>query len=431
MIKKCKNIIVLGAQWGDEGKGKIVDLLTRDAHAVIRFQGGHNAGHTLYTPQGKKIVLRLVPSGIIHKQVQCLIGNGVVFSPEAFLTELDELIRLGLDPEQRLKISPACPLLLPYHVALDNARENNDALAIGTTRRGIGPAYEDKAARRGLRVVDLLHLSEMEEKLNRLADYHNFVLTHYYGQPAIDPAKVFADLSQMAQRIAPMITDINQILYELRRRGETIIFEGAQGVLLDVDLGTYPFVTSSNTTAGAASTGTGFGPRYFDEILGVAKVYMTRVGAGVFPTELTDETGAHIAKRGQEFGANTGRPRRCGWFDAVLMRQVVLANSLSGLVLTKLDILDELPTLKICTGYRYQDQVFEVPPTDLRVLSACVPIYEELPGWCCNTHGATDYQQLPAAARDYIARLEQLIDIPVKILSTGPQRDQIIVLKDF
>lgn len=420
-----KNIVILGAQWGDEGKGKIVDLLTYNAAAVIRFQGGHNAGHTLYNAQGKKIVLRLIPSGIIHDDILCLIGNGMVLSPEAFLTEIDELLALGIHIGDRLKISPACSLLLPYHVALDQLREAG-AGAIGTTRRGIGPAYEDKVARRGLRVSDLLYPKQLEEKLFALADYHNFILTQYYQQPAIDAKKVLAELIEKSLRIAPMIQDINPILYELNRQGKTLIFEGAQGVLLDVDLGTYPFVTSSNTTAGAAATGTGFGPRYFDEILGVAKAYVTRVGAGPFPTELKNEIGRVIAERGQEFGAVTGRPRRCGWFDAVLMRRVVMANSFSGLVLTKLDILDTFPTIKICTGYRYQGKTFEVAPCDLQVLTQSEPIYEEMPGWQTETHGLTELQKLPQAAKDYVARISELIDIPVVMLSTGPEREQII-----
>jgi len=425
-----KNIIVLGAQWGDEGKGKIVDLLTIQAGAVIRFQGGHNAGHTLYTPKGKKIVLRLVPSGIIHDKVQCLIGNGVVFSPEAFLAEINELQMHGISIDDRIKISPACSLLLPYHVALDNARESG-AKAIGTTRRGIGPAYEDKVARRGLRVMDLKHPESLKEKLFELAEYHNFVLTQYYHQAPIDALKVFDELLSMAPKITPMITDINRVLYDLHRRGENLIFEGAQGVLLDIDLGTYPFVTSSNTTAGAAATGTGFGPRYFDEIIGVAKAYVTRVGAGPFPTELTDEIGKKIAERGHEFGSVTGRPRRCGWFDAVLMRQVVLANSLSGMVFTKLDIFDELETIKICTGYRYQKEVFNIPPSDLQILAECEPIFEQMPGWQSSTYGLTDYQSLPIEARNYISRIAELIEIPIVILSTGPERDQIIPLKDI
>jgi adenylosuccinate synthase len=425
-----KNIVVLGAQWGDEGKGKIVDLLTRHAAAVIRFQGGHNAGHTLYTPQGQKVVLRLVPSGIIREHVQCMIGNGVVFSPAAFLAEIGELEAQGIPVAERLKISPACSLLLPYHVALDNARESTSA-AIGTTRRGIGPAYEDKVARRGLRVVDLLHPQRLREKMLPLADYHNFVLTQYYHQPAIDPQKVIDDLLEQSARIVPMIADINPLLYDLRRRGETLIFEGAQGVLLDVDLGTYPFVTSSNTTAGAAATGSGFGPRYFDEVLGVAKAYVTRVGSGPFPTELTDDIGSHIAKQGQEFGSVTGRPRRCGWFDAALMRQVVMANSFSGIVLTKLDILDQLETIKICTSYRYNGNILTMPSTDPEALANCQPVYEEFPGWKSATRGATDYTQLPVLAQKYIARIEELIGVPVVMLSTGPEREQIIILKDI
>lgn len=423
-----KNIIVLGAQWGDEGKGKIVDLLTSQAAAVIRFQGGHNAGHTLYTAQGKKIVLRLVPSGIIREGVLCFIGNGVVFSPQAFLTEMDELISHGITVSERLKISPACSLLLPYHVALDNARESGPS-AVGTTRRGIGPAYEDKVARRGLRVVDLLHPQQLAEKLMRLAEYHNFILTQYYHQEPIDPQNVLADLLVMAKRIAPMVADVNRILYDLRNRGENLIFEGAQGAMLDIDLGTYPFVTSSNTTAGAAATGTGFGPRYFDEVLGVAKAYITRVGAGPFPTELTNDIGAHIAKKGNEFGSVTGRPRRCGWFDVPLMRQTVLANSLSGVILTKLDILDELETIKICTGYRYQDQIFHITPSDPQILAECQPIYQDFPGWKASTHGITHYDDLPLAARHYLTELERLIEVKIVMLSTGPNREQIISIE--
>ncbi|MBS0351233.1 MAG: adenylosuccinate synthase [Proteobacteria bacterium] len=426
----AKNIVVLGTQWGDEGKGKIVDLLTRYAAAVIRFQGGHNAGHTLYTPEGKKIVLRLVPSGIMHENVQCLIGNGVVFSPQAFWSEIEELIGHGIPVTERLKISSACSLLLPYHVALDNARESSP-LAIGTTRRGIGPAYEDKAARRGLRVCDLLNPQQLTEKLSHLADYLNFILKNYYHQPEIDVKKVLDELLALAPKIAPMVDDIHQLLFHYHRRGENLIFEGAQGVMLDIDLGTYPYVTSSNTTAGAASTGTGFGPRYLDEIIGIAKAYVTRVGAGPFPTELKDEIGKLIAKRGNEFGANTGRPRRCGWFDAVLMRQVVLANSLSGLVMTKLDILDEIDSIRVCTQYRYQDRLYDIPPSDPQILAACEPVYETLPGWKTSTFGLTQYDQLPKTAKEYIARIEQLIDIPIIMLSTGPEREQIVVRKNI
>lgn len=421
----AKNIIVIGAQWGDEGKGKIVDLLTSHSSAVIRFQGGHNAGHTLYDAEGKKIVLRLVPSGIMRENVLCILGNGVVFSPQAFFDEMTDLEQKGIPVLERLKISSSCSLLLPYHVALDNARESGPD-AIGTTRRGIGPAYEDKVARRGLRVVDLLYPKQLSEKLFQLADYHNFILTQYYKQPPIAAEQVLEDLLILAPKIAPMITDIRPILYDLHNRGENIIFEGAQGALLDIDLGTYPFVTSSNTTAGAAATGTGFGPCYFDEILGVAKAYVTRVGSGPFPTELTDDIGEHIAQRGHEFGSVTGRPRRCGWFDAALMRQVVMANSFTGMVLTKLDILDEIEKIKICTAYSYRGNLLNISPADPHILAECEPVYEELPGWRSSTYGVTEFDQLPTAAQAYVARLEELINVPVKLLSTGPKRDQII-----
>ncbi len=420
-----KKIIVMGAQWGDEGKGKIVDLLTRHSAAVIRFQGGHNAGHTLYDAEGKKIVLRLVPSGIMRDNVLCILGNGVVFSPQAFVEEMTDLEQKGIPVLDRLKISSSCSLLLPYHVALDQARESGTA-AIGTTRRGIGPAYEDKVARRGLRVIDLLYPEQLAEKLSHLAQYHNFILTNYYGQTAIAAERVLEDLLHLAPKILPMITDIRPLLYDLHHRGENIIFEGAQGALLDIDLGTYPFVTSSNTTAGAAATGTGFGPCYFDEVLGVAKAYVTRVGAGPFPTELTEAIGEHIAQRGHEFGSVTGRRRRCGWFDAALMRQVVMANSFTGMVLTKLDILDEIETIKVCTAYRYRGNLLNLAPADPHVLSKCEPVYEELPGWLSPTYGVTEFNQLPSAAKDYITRLEKLMEVPVKLLSTGPKRDQII-----
>lgn len=425
-----KNVVILGAQWGDEGKGKIVDLLTDSAFAVVRFQGGNNAGHTLYTAEGKKVVLRLIPSGIMREHVHCFIGNGVALSPTALVGEMNELTALGIPVTDRLKISPACSLVLPYHVALDQARESGKH-AIGTTRRGIGPAYEDKVARRGLRAVDLLHPQDLAEKLTRLADYHNFVLTQYHRQKPISDQQVLDELLAIAPTITPMIADVNRLLYECRERGENLIFEGAQGIMLDVDLGTYPFVTSSNTTAGAAATGTGFGPRYFDEILGVCKTYVTRVGAGPFPTELEDGVGAHLRERGREFGSVTKRPRRCGWLDAVLMRQAVLANSLTGLVLTKLDILDELETLKICTGYRYKNQVFYVPPFDPKILAGCQPIYEEFPGWQSETHGITEYKKLPLRAKEYIARIEALAGVPVVILSTGYERNQIIIVQDI
>ncbi len=426
-----KSIVIVGAQWGDEGKGKIVDLLTEHVHAVIRFQGGHNAGHTLYV-NGRKVVLRLIPSGIMHPKVQCLIGNGVVLSPEAFLKEVAELTSEGISVTDRLKVSPSCSLLLPYHVAIDQAREEaRGAAAIGTTGRGIGPAYEDKVARRGLRLVDLLHPQTLANHLSEIAEYHNFILTQYYHREPISDQKVLDSLLAMAPKIIPLLADVSKLLCEYWQRGDSLIFEGAQGFSLDIDLGTYPFVTSSNTTAGGVATGTGFGPRYIDHVFGICKAYVTRVGAGPFLTELKNEVGRHIAERGQEYGSNTGRPRRCGWFDSVQLRQAVFANSLSGIVLTKLDILDELDTVRICTSYRYKNQVLDVPPFDPQILADCQPIYEDFPGWRTNTFGITEYKKLPLLAKNYIARIEALTGVPVVILSTGPKREQTIILQDI
>lgn len=425
----AKNIIILGTQWGDEGKGKIVDWLTDRVAAVVRFQGGHNAGHTLII-EGKKTVLRLIPSGIMHDGVLSLIGNGVVVSLEALFSEIVELVDKGIPVSERLRISMAANLLLPYHVAIDKAREQ--ALgreAIGTTGRGIGPAYEDKVARRGVRVVDLLHPESLKEKITKLADYHNFVLTHYYKQPAISALEVTDQLLSYREKIKPMVVDVSSLLADLRARGETIIFEGAQGTLLDVDLGTYPFVTSSNTTAGAAATGTGFGPLYFDEVLGVTKAYVTRVGAGPFPTELTDEVGKAIAKRGNEFGSVTGRPRRCGWFDVLAMRRSIQANSLSAIALTKLDVLDAFEVVKIATGYQLHGKPITTLPFDPNELAACEPLYEEMPGWQQSTVGITHYDDLPEAAKNYIKRLETLMEVPIRIISTGPGRNETIALQ--
>ncbi len=425
-----KNIVVLGTQWGDEGKGKIVDLLTDRVAAVVRFQGGHNAGHTLII-EGKTTILRLIPSGILREGVLSLIGNGVVFSPEAFLSEVMELEARGVPVQERLRISPACSLLLPYHVALDKAREA--ALGqqkIGTTGRGIGPAYEDKVARRGLRLVDLLHPKLMAEKLIKLAEYHNFQLEQYYHQPAIPVTEVLDLLNQAAEKITPLLSDVTELLTQFRRQGKNILFEGAQGAMLDVDMGTYPFVTSSNTSAGAASTGSGFGPCYLDGVLGITKAYTTRVGSGPFPTELQDEVGQHIAERGKEFGSVTGRPRRCGWFDLLVMKRSIEINSLSSIALLKSDVLDELDVIKICTAYRYRDQTLTSLPFDPEILKECQPIYEEVPGWKCKTFGMTDYETLPKALLKYIARLEELCGIPITLISTGPERHQTIILKD-
>lgn len=418
----AKNVVVLGTQWGDEGKGKIVDMLTDRMGAVVRFQGGHNAGHTLII-DGEKTILRLIPSGILREGTQCFIGNGVVVSPEALITELNELTNKGIHYADRLHISPACALILPYHVALDKAREaKRGAKAIGTTGRGIGPAYEDKVARRGLRVMDLYHPERLQQRINGLADYHNFQLTQYFGQEAIDPEQVYIDLVEHSKYILPLVSDVAAKLHALREADQSILFEGAQGTLLDLDLGTYPYVTSSNTSAGAAATGTGVGPCYIDEVLGVVKAYTTRVGSGPFPTELHDDIGASLAKRGNEFGSVTGRPRRCGWLDIVSLRRVLQVNSVSQLVLTKSDVLDELTEIKVCVAYRLNGKEVHVPPYDSDLLEQCEPIYTTLPGWQCNSFGLTDADQMPEPLQNYISKIEEWLDIPVSIVSTGPDR---------
>ncbi|MDF1655860.1 MAG: adenylosuccinate synthase [Coxiellaceae bacterium] len=418
----AKNIVVLGTQWGDEGKGKIVDMLTDRVKAVVRFQGGHNAGHTLII-DGEKTILRLIPSGVLREGVQCFIGNGVVISPEALIGELGELDKKGVKYAGRLHISPASSLILPYHIALDQAREiKRGADKIGTTGRGIGPAYEDKVARRGLRVMDLYHPERLKKRLHGLADYHNFQLTEYFKQEAIDPDVVWADLMEYAKVILPLVTDVSAKLHALRDAGESILFEGAQGTLLDLDLGTYPYVTSSNTTAGAASTGAGFGPCYIDEVLGVVKGYTTRVGSGPFPTELHDDIGASLAERGKEFGSVTGRARRCGWLDLVSLRRVLQVNSVSQLVLTKSDVLDELKEIKVCVAYKVDGKEVQLPPYDSDLLAECEPVYETLPGWQCNTFGLTDANDMPEALCHYIEKIESWLGIPVSIVSTGPDR---------
>jgi adenylosuccinate synthase len=404
-----KNIIVLGSQWGDEGKGKIVDMLVERAAAVIRFQGGHNAGHTLVI-NGKKTVLRLIPSGILNPHVQCLIGNGVVVSPSALMTEVGELENKGIDVRSRLRISEACPLVLPIHVALDAAREKKQA--IGTTGRGIGPTYEDKVARRGIRMGDLLNPDRFAEKLSTILDYHNFVLKNYYHADTLDYQTMLDETLAYADSFRPLIADIPQILSDYRKQGVNLIFEGAQGTCLDIDHGTYPYVTSSNTTAGGAATGSGFGLLYFDFILGIAKAYTTRVGSGPFPTELFDETGKHLAERGHEFGSVTGRPRRCGWFDAVALRRSIQINSISALCVTKLDVLDGLPVIRICVDY-----------------NGAEPIYEDMPGWTESTQGIKKLDDLPPAARAYLKRIEALVQAPIDIISTGPDREETIILK--
>lgn len=425
-----KNVVVLGTQWGDEGKGKIVDLLTEQVSAVVRFQGGHNAGHTLVI-DGKKTVLHLIPSGILREKVLCLIGNGVVLSPEALLKEMRGLEEAGVPVRERLKLSPACPLILPYHVALDQAREAARGEAkIGTTGRGIGPAYEDKVARRGLRLADLMNAERFETKLREVMKYHNFVLKNYYQAEEVDVDSMLAEALEMAEQLRPLVADVTAILHKMRKNGESIMFEGAQGSLLDIDHGTYPFVTSSNTTAGGASTGSGFGPLYLDYILGITKAYTTRVGSGPFPTELACKVGQHLGERGHEFGATTGRSRRCGWFDAVALKHAIQINSVSGICLTKLDVLDGLEVIKVCIGYRDAAGNLVETLTGSEDYEAVEPIYEEVPGWSDSTVGAQSLADLPVAARNYITRLEELLETPVDIISTGPDRIETIVLRD-
>ncbi len=422
-----KNVVVIGTQWGDEGKGKIVDLLTEKAAAVARFQGGHNAGHTLVI-SGKKTVLHLIPSGILRDGVSCLIGNGVVLSLEALTQEADELIANGVPVYERLKVSPSCPLILPSHVALDIAREKaRGASAIGTTGRGIGPAYEDKVSRRALRVSDLFVRENFAAKLGEILDYHNFLLQNYFGAATVDFTKTLDDALKSAEIIGPLTADVTQILQDLSNAGRSILFEGAQGTFLDIDHGTYPYVTSSNTVAAAASIGTGVGPRNLDYILGIVKAYTTRVGAGPFPTELFDKMGEHLGSVGAEFGATTGRPRRCGWFDAVALRRSIINSSVSGLCVTKLDVLDGLEVVRICVGYEIDGERIAGLPVVVDRFADCQPIYEDIPGWSESTVGVTQCADLPVNAQNYLARIEELVDTPIDIISTGPDREQTII----
>ena len=439
----ARNVVVIGTQWGDEGKGKIVDWLTDHAQGVVRFQGGHNAGHTLVIG-GKKTVLHLVPSGILRVGVTCYIGNGVVLSPEALLKELDELAAAGIDAEARLKISEACPLILPYHQAIDVARElARGSNKIGTTGRGIGPAYEDKVARRALRVQDLTRPKRFADRLGELLEYHNFVLKNYHGVAPVDFQQVFDDAMAIAPRLTRMIADVPRALYDAGQNGENLLFEGAQGTLLDIDHGTYPFVTSSNCVAGTASAGAGVGPGILHYVLGITKAYTTRVGGGPFPTELydavdkQDPVGRHMATKGREFGATTGRARRCGWFDAAALKRSIQINGVSGLCITKLDVLDGVEELKICTGYRIVDPaapsraecILSLLPVGADDLGNCEPIYETMPGWTSSTVGVKTLEGLPVEARDYLKRLETLCGVPVDMISTGPDREETIVLR--
>ena len=425
-----KSVVIVGTQWGDEGKGKIVDLLTDRVSAVIRFQVGHNAGHTLLI-DGEKTILHLIPSGILRDGVTCLIGNGVVIHLPSLLKEVDELASKGVPVTDHLKISAACPLILPTHIALDHAREKaSGRQAIGTTGRGIGPAYEDKAARRSLRISDLFDPESFRDRIAVAMDLHNFMLQHYYDAQPVDLAETRDHWLRMADRIKPWVVDGAGLLAGLKDAGSNLLFEGAQGTLLDVDHGTYPFVTSSNTTAGAAATGTGVGPRAFDYVLGIVKAYTTRVGAGPFPTELFDDMGKHLASVGDEFGATTGRPRRCGWFDAVALRRAIINSSISGLCVTKLDVLDGLDIIKICVGYRLDGEVLDAPPLLVSRYEGCEPVYETVPGWKTSTIGITELAKLPQAARNYLDRLESILQVPVDMISTGADRDQNIVITD-
>ena len=422
-------VIVIGTQWGDEGKGKLVDLLTQRAAAVARFQGGHNAGHTLVIG-GVKTVLSLLPAGILREGVQCFIGNGVVLSLEALFREAQGLIAQGVPVFERLRISPACPLILPSHVALDRARETaQGANAIGTTRRGIGPAYEDKVARRAVRVADLYQRDRFAAKLGEVLDFHNFVLQRYFAQSPIDFQRTLDEQLEYAERLRPLLLDVTGALAQLRTQDANVLFEGAQGAMLDVDVGTYPFVTSSTTTAGGAASGTGIGPCMFDCVLGIVKAYTTRVGAGPFPTELFDDYGEHLSRVGHEFGAVTGRRRRCGWFDAVALRRSIVHSSVSTLCMTKLDVLDGLDLIRVCVGYRVGGRTLSEPPLMPDVAMEAEPIYEELPGWQQSTVGITELDALPVNARSYLRRIEALVGVPLDIISTGPDRNQTIVLK--
>ncbi len=424
-----KNVVVLGTQWGDEGKGKIVDLLTEEASAVVRFQGGHNAGHTLVI-NGEKTVLHLIPSGILRAGVTCVIGNGVVLAPDALLTEIAMLEHRNVPVRDRLKVSLACPLILPNHVALDKAREvRRGKKAIGTTGRGIGPAYEDKVARRAVKLGDLYRPDVFREKLADLLDYHNFILRDYYGEPELALDTVYDQVMRQGQQIADLATDAVGFIHSVRKAGGHIMFEGAQGSLLDIDHGTYPYVTSSNTTAGGVATGSGVGPLYLDYVMGITKAYTTRVGAGPFPTELFDDVGAGLASRGNEFGSTTGRPRRCGWFDAVSVRHAIQINSISGLCLTKLDVLDGMDSVNVCVGYLDENGEPASVPAEAEGFERVQPVYETLPGWSESTFGAKSLADLPANARRYIEFLEQHVEAPVDVISTGPDREETIILR--
>jgi len=424
-----KNVVVIGTQWGDEGKGKIVDWLTDHAQCVVRFQGGHNAGHTLVV-NGQKTVLHLIPSGILRQNVDCFIGNGVVVSPQALLEEADMLEAAGVPVKSRLKISEACPVIMPHHVALDQAREvAKGAGKIGTTGRGIGPAYEDKVSRRGIRMQDLFHRERFAAKLGEILDYHNFVLKNYFNAATVDFQKTLDETMVLAEKIKPMVADVPRLLFEANKAGKHILFEGAQGTLLDIDHGTYPFVTSSNCIASNAATGSGVGPHMLSYVLGITKAYTTRVGSGPFPTELFDDTGKHLAEKGHEFGSTTGRARRCGWFDAAALKRSIQINGVTGLCVTKLDVLDGMDTVRLATGYKLDGGISDILPAGAEALAKCEPIYEEMPGWKDSTVGVQHFDKLPQAARNYLKRMEEVCGVPIDIISTGPDREETIVLR--
>jgi len=425
----ARNVVVVGTQWGDEGKGKIVDWLTEQSQGVVRFQGGHNAGHTLVI-DGRKTILRLIPSGILHPEMACYIGNGVVLSPQALFAEIDELAAAGVACAPRLAISGNCPLILDYHVALDKAREERSGAGkIGTTGRGIGPAYEDKVGRRAVRAQDLFDAVHFGERVRAALDFHNFVLTRYLGSAAVDADGVIDRTLRLGERLRPLLTDVSYRLNKEMSEGKRLLFEGAQGTLLDVDHGTYPFVTSSNTVAGAAAAGAGVAPQKLHYVLGITKAYATRVGSGPFPTELLDATGERLRTRGNEFGSVTGRPRRCGWFDAAALRRAVQINGLTGLCITKLDVLDGLPTVRLCTGYRFEGAVTDILPYGAEQVSRCEPVYEDFPGWTQSTDGVRDWAQLPVNAQRYLERLSEVTGVAIDMISTGPDREHTIVLR--
>ena len=426
----AKNVVVIGSQWGDEGKGKIVDWLAEQTSGVVRFQGGHNAGHTLVVG-GKKTILRLIPSGILHENLDCFIGSGVVVSPEALLAEIDELDAAGVkNVAGRLKIAPTCPLILPYHIALDQAREaSRGAKKIGTTGRGIGPAYEDKVARRSIRAVDLFDMEKLADKIKANVELYNVQLVHLHGAEPVNVDSIMATIQGFKDRILPMIHDVSRTLYEKGQNGEKLLFEGAQGTLLDIDYGTYPFVTSSNCSAGAAATGAGVPPHMLQYVLGIVKAYTTRVGSGPFPTELFDEVGAGLAKRGHEFGSVTGRARRCGWFDAAALKRSIQINGITGMCITKLDVMDGMEEVKLCVGYEFEGKQIDILPFGADAVEKCVPIYETMAGWSESTFGVTDYNQLPDNAKKYLKRIEEVCGAPIAIISTGPDRDATILLQ--